>query len=54
MIVRKALHGLKSSGVAFRELLDEKLYGIGFEPSKADPDVWMMPGIKLNGFDYWK
>ena len=39
MIVRKALYGLKSSEAAFRALLAERLYEIGFVPSKADPDV---------------
>ena len=54
MIVKKALYGLKSSGAAFRALLAERLYEIGFIPSKADPDVWMRPGIKPNGFEYWE
>ena len=54
MIVKKALYGLKSSGAAFRALLAERLYEIGFEPSKADPDVWMRPGVKPDGFEYWE
>ena len=54
MIVRKALYGLKSSGVAFRALLTEILYNLGFSPSKGDPDGWMRPGIKPDGFEYWE
>ena len=30
------------------------LYDIGYTPSKADPDVWMRPEIKLNGTEYYK
>ena len=31
-------------------MLAETLYDIGYTPSKADPDVWMRPAIKANGF----
>ena len=54
MVVKKALYGLKSSGAAFRALLAKRLYEIGFLPSKADPDVWMRPGVKPSGFEYWE
>ena len=39
MIIRKALYGLKSSGVAFRAHLAETLHDIDFKPMKADPDI---------------
>ena len=54
MIVVRALYGLKSSGAAFRAFLADKLYDIGFKPSLADPDVWMRPAMKSNGFRYWE
>ena len=54
MIIVRALYGLKSSGAAFRALLAEVLYDMGYRPSYADPDVWMQPGIKSNGFEYWE
>ena len=54
MLVVRALYGLKSSGAAFRAFLAEKVYDLGFTPSKADPDVWMRPAIKENGFKYWE
>ena len=41
MIVVRALCGLKSSGAAFRALLSETVYDLGYTPSKADPDVWL-------------
>ena len=54
MIVKKALYGLKSSGAAFRAHLAETLYDLGFTPSKADPDVWMRPAVKPDGFRYYE
>ena len=49
MIIRKALYGLKSSGVAFRAHLVETLHDIGFKPARADPDVWIRPAVKPDG-----
>ena len=54
MIIVRDICGLKSSGAAFRALLAEVLYDMGYRPSYADPDVWMRPGIKSNGFEYWE
>jgi len=54
MIVVRALYGLKSSGAAFRSFLAEHLYDIGYVPSPADPDVWMRPAVKNDGFKYWE
>ena len=54
MIIVRALYGLKSSGVAFRALLAETLHDLGYKPSYADPDVWMRPAVKHNGFKYWE
>jgi hypothetical protein len=50
MLITRALYGLKSSGAAFRAFLAETLYELGYVPSKADPDVWMRPAVKPNGF----
>jgi len=54
MIIVRALYGLKSSGAAFRAFLAETLDTLGYRPSYADPDVWMRPAIKENGFKYWE
>ena len=54
MIVVRALYSLKTSGAAFRAFLAETLYDIGYKPSMADPDVWMRPAIKSDGFTYWE
>lgn len=53
-IITKALYGLKSSGAAFRAFLADHLHDIGFRPSLADPDVWMRPAVRENGFKYWE
>ena len=54
LIVRKALYGLKSSGAAFRSLLASVIWDMGYRPSKADPDVWLKPATKGNGFKYYE
>ena len=54
MIIRKALYGLKSSGAAFRAHLVEMLHDVGFNPTKADPDVWIRPAVKPDGTEYYE
>ena len=54
MLVVRALYGLKSSGAAFRAFLAETLASLKYTPSFADPDVWMRPAIKSDGFRYWE
>ena len=41
LIIHKAIYGLKSSGLRWREKFAETLKDMGFFPSKADDDVWM-------------
>jgi Reverse transcriptase (RNA-dependent DNA polymerase) len=41
LLVVKALYGLKSSGARWWEVLADVLRQMGFEPSKADRDIWM-------------
>jgi hypothetical protein len=54
MIVVRALYGLKSSGAAFRSMLATRLHEIGYKPTKADPDVWLRPACKSDGFEYYE
>ena len=54
MIVVRALYGLKSSGAAFRAHLADRLYEMGFTPSRGDPDVWMRPAVKSDGEEYYE
>lgn len=48
------MYGLKSSGDAFRELLAEHLYDLGYKQSKEDPYVWMREAVKPNAFIYYE
>ena len=41
LLVEKALYGLRTSGVRWHERLADCLRGMGFFPSKAEPDIWM-------------
>ncbi len=48
-LVKKALYGLsKSAGAAFRALLAQMLYDIGYVPTKANQDVWLRPAVKAD------
>ena len=53
-LVKKALYGLKSAGAAFRSLLADTLMDTGNRPTKADPDVWIRPAVKADGFEYYE
>jgi hypothetical protein len=54
MIIRKALYGLKMSGAAFRAHLAETLFELNYTPMIGDPDKWIRPGIKPDGFEYYE
>jgi len=54
MIIVKALYGLKSSGAAWHDHFAQTLHDLGFKTSYADPDVWMHPNVKGNGFKYYE
>ena len=41
LLVHKALYGLKSSGLRWHERFADCLRQIGFQPCKAEPDIWM-------------
>ena len=49
-----ALYGLKSSSAEFCSLLAETLHELNYVLSKADPDVYMRPAVKPNGFEYYE
>ena len=48
LVVVKALCGLRSSGLRWYEIFDDTLHDMGFFPSKAEDDIWMIP----NGDSY--
>ena len=43
VLVVRSLYGLKPSGAYFSDLLSEQLHYLGYIPSMAEHDVWMIP-----------
>ena len=41
LIIRKALYGLRSSGLRWRERFSDVLMSMGFVASFSEPDIWM-------------
>ena len=41
LVIERALYGLKSSGLRWHERFADVLRHMGFEPSKAEQDIWM-------------
>ena len=35
-------------------MLADTIYNIGYRPTKADPDVWIRPAVKPDGFEYYE
>jgi hypothetical protein len=54
VLIVRALYGLKTSGAAWHAQLTATLRAMEFTPSMADPDVWMRPASKPNGFAYYE
>ena len=54
MLVIKDLYGLKNYGAAFSFFLAETLDTVGYRPSYADPDLWLWPAVKPDGFEYFE
>ena len=52
-IIVRALYGTKSAGASFRNHLADCMRHLGYDPCKADPDVWMKPFTKPNGKTYY-
>ena len=54
LVVVRALYGLKSAGSSWRAALAEVIAGIGFESTRADPDVWIRMAVRSDGFKYYE
>jgi hypothetical protein len=53
-LIARALYGLKSSGAAFRNHLDECMKHLGWHPCRADRDLWMKDETRPDdGVLYW-
>ena len=53
-IIVRALYGGKSAGADYWRHVRKAMTEMGFTSCKADPDVWMRPGIKSDGSTYWQ
>ena len=51
-IVRKGLYGLKTSGNRWHAHFAQTLYGMGFIPTRFDPNVWLKKREDEKGYDY--
>ena len=45
-----ALYGLKSAGASWRSFFSETLQELGFVPMRGDPNVYIHPQVKSDGF----
>ena len=50
----RALYGLKSSGASWRAMFNNSIQDMGFQPSIADPDVYLRAFAKPNGYKYYE
>ncbi|KAI2498321.1 Reverse transcriptase (RNA-dependent DNA polymerase) [Fragilaria crotonensis] len=50
----RALYGLKSSGASWRAMFNNSIRDMGFQPSIADPDVYLRAFAKPNGYKYYE
>ena len=41
LVIHKALYGLRSSGARWHDRLSDCLRELGFQPCKAEPDIWL-------------
>jgi hypothetical protein len=53
-LIVRALYGLKGSGASYRNHISDCMWHLGYEPCKADPDLWMKPKTRPeDGFEYY-
>ena len=54
MRINRALYGLKYAGNSWHKALSTSLSSMNFEPSRADPDIWLRMSNNLRGENYWE
>ena len=52
LIIYKALYGTRTGGACWHDKLFDTLQHMGFQPSKADPDIWMKPTDDRQTYEY--
>ena len=50
--INKALYGTRSAGTRWHDRLFDVLSNMGFQPSRADPDIWMRPSEDDSAYEY--
>jgi hypothetical protein len=50
--LKRALYGTRTASRAFHEFLGELLQRMGFQPSRADQDLWWRTSDDYKGYDY--
>ncbi len=54
VLIVRAMYGLKSSGAAWHAQLSSTLHSMDFKPTLADPDVWIRPASRPDGYEYYE
>jgi len=54
LVLVRALYGLKNAGASWQSKLVELLQDLGYELTKADPDIWIRKAMKPDGYEYYE
>lgn len=52
-IITRSIYGTRTAAAAFRNHLADCMEHIGYKSCKADPDLWMKPKVRDDGFEYY-
>ena len=52
MQINQSLYGLKYAGTSWNKALSTTLSNMNFEPSRADPDIWVRMSTNSRGEKY--
>ena len=52
VVLKRALYGLKTASASFHKFLGDFLREMGFEPTRADQDLWIKKSEQYEGYDY--
>ena len=52
LIIYKAIYGTRTGGAYWHDKLFDTLQHMDFQPSKADPDIWMKPTDDRQAYEY--
>jgi hypothetical protein len=52
VILKRALYGLKTASRSYHEFFGDTLRRMGFQPTRADQDLWFRKATDHDGYDY--